>query len=216
MAERKTSGSDGRARDWTFVGYPESLPENWVKVLLEEFQVKGIISPLHDKDRNEDPERTPKKPHYHVILRYGGKKSYSQIKEITDRLGQPSPEPVRNIEGAVRYLIHADNPEKAQYKREDIRTLGAIDLDVYFKLSKSDQNNLTREILDYIRENDVVEFCDLMDYAIENDSDWFDYLNHSAWTVEKYISSRRNKKQQAISTNTIAKALSQILYGEIK
>ena len=36
------------------------------------------ISPLHDKDMN--PDNTPKKPHYHVILTYSGPTSYNVVK----------------------------------------------------------------------------------------------------------------------------------------
>ena len=38
-----------KKRYWCFIGYPESLPPNWIEVLtLTGLQV--AISPLHDKD----------------------------------------------------------------------------------------------------------------------------------------------------------------------
>ena len=47
-----------RKRNWVFVVYPDSAPENWVEK-LREMRVPGFISPLHDKDVNPDGE--PKK-----------------------------------------------------------------------------------------------------------------------------------------------------------
>ena len=76
---------------WAFVLYPESAPENW----LEELQFTGLqiaISPLHDKDINPDGEI--KKAHYHVILIYDGPTTYNNVKQLTDRLNQPIPQPL--------------------------------------------------------------------------------------------------------------------------
>ena len=51
--------------------------------MQEQFEVsKAIISPLHDKDKNDDVERTDKKPHYHVILRYGSMKSFLKFVKL--------------------------------------------------------------------------------------------------------------------------------------
>ena len=75
--------SENRKRNWVFVLYPESAPENW-REQLRDMLVPGFISPLHDKDVNADG--TPKKPHWHVILTFKGLKSYEQVKAITDKL----------------------------------------------------------------------------------------------------------------------------------
>lgn len=47
-----------KARNWSFIAYPESLNADW-RETLRGFGLKGFISPLHDKDVNEDG--TPKK-----------------------------------------------------------------------------------------------------------------------------------------------------------
>ena len=60
MAEKKNV----KKRNWAFVLYPESAPENW----KEQLQLTGlpcVISPIHDKDVN--PDGTPKKAHHHII-----------------------------------------------------------------------------------------------------------------------------------------------------
>lgn len=70
MAAEKTR--DTRVRNFATVVYPESAPENWQDILSRHC-VPAFISPLHDKDIN--PTGEPKKPHYHVVLMFEGKKS---------------------------------------------------------------------------------------------------------------------------------------------
>lgn len=219
MAEKEKSIKQDktRAKDWTFVAYPESLPSNWIQIMQERFEVsKAIISPLHDKDKNDDVERTDKKPHYHVILRYGSMKSFSQIREITDALKQRIPQKVKNIEGAVRYLVHIDNPDKAQYNQSDIRVIGNVDIERYFTRTAAEEDGIHAEMIEYIKVNDITEFADLMDYALAENYDWFRFLCRHTYVIDKYITSRRNKKEQQTSPKSIAKALSMLLYGEIK
>ncbi len=214
--KEKSIKQDGnsRAYDWWFVLYPESAPENWRTVLADKYQVKAIISPLHDKDVEETGE--PKKAHYHVILRFSSKKSFMQVSEMTRELNQPIPQKVKSIEGTVRYLIHADSPHKAQYSQSDIEVIGNIDLERYFKKTGIQKDELTAEIMDYICDNDITELADLLDYCRCENIEWFRHLCSNAYLIDKYITSRRNKKEQNTSPKSIVKALSMLLYGEIK
>ena len=98
MAERK----DERSRNWVIIVYPESAPKDW-QGILDNMHVQWIESPLHDKDTN--PDGTIKKAHWHVILAFGSKKSYKQVKEIADNLHAPTPQKVHNMKGQVRYLV---------------------------------------------------------------------------------------------------------------
>lgn len=214
--EKSINQDKTRAKDWTFIVYPESAPADWRGILADKLQVKAIISPLHDKDVLDDVEQTPKKAHYHVILRFDSKKSFAQIKEITDLLNQPIPQKIKSIEGAVRYLIHADSPDKAQYNQSDIQVIGNIDLDRYFKKTGVQKDELTAEIMDYICDNDITELADLLDYCRRENIEWFRHLCSNAYLIDKYITSRRNKKEQNTSSKSIVKALSMLLYGEIK
>ena len=199
-----------RAYDWTFIVYPESAPEDWRKVLIEKFAFKGFISPLHDKDVLDDVEQTPKKAHYHVIARFASKKSFAQVKEITDYLNQPIPQPIKSIEGAVRYLVHIDSPDKYQYNQDEIECVGNVDKSRYFTMSKDDKVALMIEIMDFISEKNIIEICHLIDYAREMRFDWFKYLAENAYLIDKYITSRRNKLQQkdmSLSVDVLANAL---------
>lgn len=80
---------DNRTRNWTFVVYPESAPDNW-REIIDEYHTPWIESPLHDKDVNPDGEI--KKAHWHVMMMFPTNKSYDQIREITMKLRSPNPQ----------------------------------------------------------------------------------------------------------------------------
>lgn len=172
--------------------YPESLPDNWEE-LLRDLKTDIIISPLHDLDVNPDGER--KKPHYHVILKFSSNKSYTQVTELLKPFNCPSPEKVASMKGQVRYFIHADNPEKAQYRQQDIKIIGSVDLAQYFKLTEDDRHSHIADMIDFIDEQGVTEFNQLLRYARrERRDDWFPLLcDNSAYVIDKYICSVRNE-----------------------
>lgn len=192
----KKASEDNRARNWTFILYPESAPENWKQILQEQY-IKFAVSPCHDKDIN--PTGEPKKAHYHVLLVFDGKKSYSQIESITKSLNATIPQKVANIEGLIRYFVHIDNPEKYQYNVKDIYVHGTIDVIKPFETSASRYEAL-REMRAYINENNIMEFSDLYDYAAEENEVWFRYLSDNcAYVISQHIKSRRYKKLQQLN-----------------
>lgn len=80
----KNTAAAPRYRNFGCLVYPESAPEGW-KDMVSDLHVAAFISPLHDKDM--DPQNQPKKPHYHVMLMYEGKKSRQQIEEVFASFG---------------------------------------------------------------------------------------------------------------------------------
>lgn len=168
MTEKK---KDVRSRSWAMVVYPESAPKNW-REMLDNTRIAWVESPLHDKDVN--PDGTIKKPHWHVILMYGGKKSYSQVLEITEMLHVPIPQKIQNIKGAVRYLVHTDNPEKYQYNREDIICHGGADIDQYFEMSSSSRERVLWDIMQFIRNEEITSYSAFIGYCQDTDNrEWF-------------------------------------------
>ena len=190
MEEKKST--DNRARTWTFVLYEDSAPENW-RELLDEEHIEWIESPWHDKDVNADG--TPKKKHKHILLIFKGKKSYEQIKDITDKLRQPIPQRCHDAKGLVRYFTHADNPEKAQYNVSDIVGHGGADVSDFMRPSNTERYKLISDMMMYIRSKGITEFQDLMDYAAdEHFNDWFPLLcDNSAFVIGLYIKSQRHR-----------------------
>lgn len=191
MDTEKSRGSD-RTRNWTFVLYPESAPDNW-RDILDEYHIEWVESPLHDKDINADGQ--PKKAHIHILLLFGGVKSYEQVLEITDSLNQPIPQRCHNAKAMVRYMAHLDNPEKAQYNQSEIIAHGGVDLAELLRPSASERYTIIREMIDYVRSAGIIEFQDLMDYAAsEHFDDWFRLLcDNSAYVVGQYIKSQRHR-----------------------
>lgn len=189
-----TTKKDNRNRNWWFILYPDSMPENW-KEKLEDLHVPIAVSPLHDKDLN--PTGECKKPHYHVILTFKGNKSYEQIKEITDSFNSPKPESIIDIGGTVRYLIHRDNPEKYQYEERDIMCLNGFNIDNAFKPTDSQRFQYINEMCEWVDSTGTTEFSKLLDEArIEHFDTWFKVLcMNSTIVMQTYISSKRNYKK---------------------
>lgn len=179
-----------KKRNWAFVLYPESAPADW----REQLQKTGLpcaISPLHDRDVNATGE--PKKPHYHVMVFYQGPTSYNVVKRLTDGLNQPIPQVVEQVRGYYRYLIHMDNPEKAQYPASEIRTLNGFDIGDFVEMTKSEVMKVCRALMDYIRENDLMEYADLMDMTMCEGvpPEWFDVASSRTLFFTGYLRSRR-------------------------
>lgn len=191
MASEKTRGSD-RTRNWTVVVYPESAPENW-REYLDELHIEWVESPLHEWDTNATGE--VKKAHWHVLLMFGGVKSYEQVFECIQPLNCPIPQRCHNAKAMVRYMAHLDNPEKHQYSVADIKAHGGVDLAELLRPSSSERYSLIREMVVYVKENGITEFQDLMDYAYaERFDDWFPLLcDSSAYVVGNYIKSQRHR-----------------------
>lgn len=192
----KKSGQDvtrgtGRTRTWTFILYPESAPTNWRDILNDLF-IEWVESPLHDKDVNPDGEI--KKPHWHILLIFPSVKTYEQVLDVTSVLQAPVPQKAMSAKGVVRYMLHLDNPEKFQYDRSELKGYGGVDLNELLRPSSSDRYELIKEILIFIRENDIKEMKQLLDYAIqERFDDWFPLLaDNSAYIVGQYIKSNRH------------------------
>lgn len=197
MAEEKTRGHD-RTRIWECIVYPESAPENW-RDLLDEYHVEWCESPLHEFDVN--PTGELKKPHWHVVISFDGPKSYDQVCEITAPLNCPAPQKCHSLKGSVRYFIHLDNPEKYQYPRSGIVGHGGFDVTAALAPSSAQRYALIAEMQDFVRDNGIMEFQDLMNYARdERFEDWFPLLcDNSAYVIGQYIKSQRhrNEKQKA-------------------
>lgn len=194
MSGKKSSGnSESRTRNWTFVVYPESAPENW-RNILDDLHIEWVESPLHDKDLNGDGQ--PKKPHIHVGVFFAGNKTYEQVKEITDSLNCPIPQRCHSARALVRYMAHLDNPEKAQYSPSDIKGHGGVDVADMLRPASSERYTLISEMIAYVKNNNVVEFQDLIDYARENEFDtWFPLLcDNCAFVVGQYIKSQRHRQ----------------------
>lgn len=197
-----TKSRDDRTRAWTFIVYEESVPEDWVSI-IDDLHIQWCESPWHDQDL--DPTGEVKKKHKHILLYYDGVKSFQQVEELTKQLNAPIPKRAESVTGLVRYMAHLDNPEKAQYKVSDIISHGGFDVEDAIKPRAKDRYLIIKEIISWINEYNVMEFVDLVDYAMNNRfDDWFPLLTDTSTIffsayfksvrhTSKYISKEKEK-----------------------
>ena len=185
-----------KKRNWAFVAYPESLPNAWIEQ-LQQSGLQCAISPLHDRDYNSDGSL--KKAHYHVILCYSGPTSFNVVcKLVCEQLGQPIPQALEQIRGYYRYFTHKDNPEKAQYNESEIKSINGFNINDYVELTKSEIVKIKSNIQTIIKDNQIYEYSDLLDFlqGKENYLNEYEIALNNTLLFDRYISSRRHKKNE--------------------
>lgn len=189
-----------KKRYWTFILYPESAPHNWIEI-LESTGLKIAISPLHDRDIIKETGEL-KKSHRHVIICFDSPTTFSNIKILTDSLEQPIPKYIDGKEGVYfmhEYLTHSNESAikegKAQYDPKEIIYLNGFNLSDYRVLSDSDLLEFKIKILDFIENNDIVEYCDLLLGLKDLDRELFEYASNHTILFDRFVSSRRHKKK---------------------
>ena len=185
-----------KGRDWAFIVYPESAPENW-REILDETHMRWVESPLHDKDFN--PDGTFKKPHWHVMLSADGPITLKAVEKIIEPLNVPAPQKVGSGRGMIRYFIHLDNPEKYQYSRDEIVAHGGADVESYFELTKTNKISVMKDIITYIYENEIDNYADFLMICIQKSDEWFDVaINNNTLAINKMIDYQKWAKDQDI------------------
>lgn len=183
-----------KKRNWGFVIYPESLPENWMDILMQS-GLPLAISPLHDKDVN--PDGTPKKPHFHVIAIYGSPTTFNNVKTLTDRLNAPIPIFLDQVRGMYRYHIHQDNPEKFQYDDKDRILLNGFSILDFCELTKNEVLQIKKKMVAVIKENQLCEYSTFVDFVMEHYTDTeFDVVSNNTFFFDKYLTSCRHSSPQ--------------------
>lgn len=188
------SGKIVKGRDWSFIVYPESAPNNW-REILNETHMRWVESPLHDKDVN--PDGSLKKPHWHVMLSSDGPITLKAVEKIIEPLNVPKPQKVGSAKGLVRYMIHMDNPEKYQYSIDDIVAHNGADIESYFELTISNKLNLMKDIVAFIYDNEIDNYADFLMFCINHSDDWFNIaINYNTLAINKMIDAVWQKKRR--------------------
>lgn len=201
LSHKKASKTkEERSQLWTFLVYPDDVNKSDWREYLKKQHVSYMISPLHDKDKfDKDDDRGHKKgdlkkAHYHVLLEFSGKKSFSKVKgEITKPLGSPIPEVIHDKGMMVRYCFHRDDPEKAQYKIVDAEVYGtAFDIEKYMNKGSSSNYKLLREIFRYCKDYHITEYATIVDYCLDERPDWLPLVVKTfRASVADYVKSQR-------------------------
>lgn len=143
MADTTLEQSTEKSPAWATILYPESCAENFTEI-LESSGYPCMLSPLHDQDTDEDG--VIKKPHYHLLIWFKGSRRKSQAEKLRVQLKGVGLEKVPNPLGYSRYLCHLDDPDKALYKKEDVKCFNGLNYASI--LAKGiDKNEATLELI---------------------------------------------------------------------
>ena len=182
-----------RTRNFATIVYEDSAPKDWINILKEQF-IPCFISPYHDKDIN--PTGEPKKPHWHVLIMYDSVKTLEQAKDVVSLINGVGIEYVQSLRGYARYLCHLDNPEKHLYNTADVQCLSGADYVSTIDLS-IDKYKAIAEMIQYIKENNIYYYSDLLEYACYSRYDWFRVLcDCGSYVVSHYIKENYFKLSQ--------------------
>lgn len=183
-----------KGRFWATVAYPESLPKDWEESMQQE-GLNIAVSPLHDKDLNPDGEE--KKKHYHFIFKFEGPTTYEHVKKICDKYNMTIPIKLESLRGMYRYHTHRDNPEKYQYDEKERIFIGNFNPKEVEKLSEFDVDKITTDILIFIDDNNITEYCDLLRIIRESElNEMLDIAKRHTILFNTYIKSKRHKQKE--------------------
>ena len=158
-------GDSKQYRIFTGVLYPDSKSYDYrviLKVLGVTFDEFAYIS--HDADIDSDGK--PKKVHVHWL---GRLKNPTTIGGISFRTTLPAHdiEAGKSFKALVRYLIHEDDPDKAQYDASSVTA--NFDLTKYLCNGKVSDAEKAAKLLQFIIDTHCTSMLVLMDWALKND-----------------------------------------------
>lgn len=193
------SNTPPRYQYYTFLIYPDSTVNDFIE-RLREWHVPMYISPLHDKDTDEDGET--KKPHYHVMVLFDTLKPLTACDEIIKSVNGVKPPLdtfiVKSKRAYARYLLHLDDPAKyPYYKTEKVTEIcGADPYDEIIK-SKSqqdfEQNEIIEAIQDYMEDHNIFNYAAIVRLARKSKNlEWSQCLKVNAYYFYSWCKSHND------------------------
>ena len=188
--------TEERARIWTTIIYPEiekSFEKNKISLIdkLDESQVTFLVSPLHTP--------TDEKPHKHLMLDFGAKKSKLQVKGFLDNLTAfdccihfPLAEQVHNKRNMIRYFFHLDSLDKQQFSEDEKKTAicRGIDLVDYI----TDRPKVKEiEVVKWVMKSTAKDLYELVEECLESKEDYFHFIEKNSYFYSKLIEQRKNR-----------------------
>lgn len=168
-----------KARYFTFLLYPESIPEDW-EMKLELLGLPMAISPLHDKDLSSVEGQLYKKAHYHVLYVAKNPVTADSVrKKIKQCLGEKSVAMVQivlNIENMYLYLTHeskdAIEKKKHKYDKADIKHINNFDIDRYVTLDAEQKDDILDEVCNIIADHRLANILELKNFVMAKGSEY--------------------------------------------
>ena len=216
--DEKRAGT--RSRNWTVVFFVDELPSNFIE-MIEETGIMATFSPVHNKDTNADGSPKKPHRHsilifdsvktveqvYKFLGELFGTVTVEEFDEVfTDVNGNavktktgehqsvpgvPLPKRCENRVGMVRYFLHLDNPEKAQYEKSEIVCINGANVDEMLK-SADEAFVLQATVESIIEEQGFTEYAVVAKYLRESDFDLYKTFTTHTLHFNAFISSRRH------------------------
>jgi len=180
---------DTKSRYWEFILYPESMPKDWEEI-INHWYMPCVLSPLHDRDIDKDGKI--KKAHYHLMVCYGNTTTYNNARKRAEELGSKVVNAISNSKGAYEYWTHKNNPEKAQYKEEDMKFFGGFEKEITLGKTEKEVNEMIQAIVEIINLKNFKELKEIYDYC--NNMGLIEYRNliqNKTLFIKEYTKSRR-------------------------
>lgn len=181
---------------WWGYGYPDSMPEDWREIASKSGY--EMLAMFHDEDVTLDGML--KEPHYHVAVRLAHAGSIDDAKAALLPLGVKE----KSIQwrdswcAVARYLCHMDDPNKTQYTPDKVLEFGGADYLAAISRAK-DKYRIVSAMQAWVNETDCYSFSVLMDYARENDMEWFMALcDNCSVVMREYIKSKRYDRRDEL------------------
>lgn len=161
-----------KSRYFTFLLYPESIPEDWL-TRLEMIGMPMAISPLHDSDKSTIEGQEFKKPHYHVIYIANNSVTAESVRlKIKRALGDKSIAKVQiiitSVENSYLYLTHESKDAIAKnkhvYNKKDIILLNNFDIDRYVIDNVEDKEARFQVLCNIIKQEELANIIELSDF----------------------------------------------------
>lgn len=193
MVNKKVSNE--RSLTWCMVLYPDEdvTHKKALEYIENNYNYAYIV---HDKDLTESGEL--KKKHTHLVIKF---KNYRWRNSIAEEL-QITPnylEKCRNLEKALKYLIHFDNEDKIQYNVSNVHGQLKRKLEEYLQDRDISESDKVLQLIQFIREydqklsiTDFVEFCctnNLFDVYRRSQYSWNKIIeehNFKIWEKDQY------------------------------
>lgn len=184
-----------KGRFWGFIFYPSSM-NSWetIEEKARQYGYPIAISPLHDKDVDEDGNL--KGEHYHGIIAFNNTTTESFANKVvaeifngtrTILLGSPR--------SMYLYHTHENDSSKFRYSDSDRRFYNGFDINNYYVVTESESFSRQIETDLYVRECGILEYCDLVYSLLDNgDFDKYKFVTSHSIHYNALLKSIRCKR----------------------
>jgi hypothetical protein len=159
-----------KARGWTAVLYPSSMPPDWEDLIEETLQLPGFYA-IHNKDFSKETGELLEK-HVHVYDFFPGPTTYNQALKHFQRL-QPSCtycQAIISAKYAWEYSIHnteaARKQLKHQYDPSERHTFNGFNIEDYAVASPAEKSAAAKQLADLIQARKIANFMEFYNIAI--------------------------------------------------